>query len=171
MPYRLKNVRVLVIDNNQPVRMLIRSILLDLGFSLVDMADNAEDAWNLYCQHGPDVILMDWRYNKPEGLDFVRRVRTARNSPAANIPIILMTAYTNKDMLFKARDAGITEFLIKPFTIDTLTRQFSQLIEKPRDFVISQNFTGPDRRRRHAAIEDLGKKRKADQSKTVKEDV
>lgn len=171
MAYRLKNIRILLIEHNQPVRMLIRSILLDLGFGLVDTAEEMEQGWNLYCAHEPDIILMDWRFNHPQGLDFIRRVRTSSASPVQHVPIILMTAYTNKDLLFKARDAGITEFLIKPFTVETLTRQVTQLVEKPRDFVISQGFIGPDRRRRHAAIDEIEKKRKKDQSKTQKEDV
>lgn len=170
MAYRLKNIRVLVIDPNHTIRNLIRSLLLDLGFHFVDMAENINDGWRLYCEHQPDVMLLDWRFNNDDTLDFIRRIRLSRQGPDAGIPIILMTAYTNKELLFKARDAGITEFLIKPFTIETLTRQFAQLIEKPRDFVMSKNFTGPDRRRRHAAIEDVGKKRKADNGKTVKED-
>lgn len=162
MPYRLKNLRVLLIDDNQPVRLLIRSLLLDLGFNLVDMAENIEEGWNLYCANTPDVILLDWRLDNPDGLEFVRRLRKSRSSPTPDIPVIMMTGYTNKDLLFKARDAGISEFLIKPFTIDTLTRQFSQLIEKPRDFVITNEFVGPDRRRRREEISQAAGKRKVD---------
>lgn len=162
MAYRLKNLRILLIEQNQPVRVLIRSVLLDLGFGLVDAVAETEQAWALYTEHEPDIIMMDWRFNHPQGLAFIKRIRTAKNSPVPNVPIILMMAYTNKELLFQARDAGITEFLIKPFTVETLTRQITQLIEKPRDFVISQGFIGPDRRRRHAAIDEAERKRKQD---------
>lgn len=170
MAYRLKNLRVLLIDDNQPVRLLIGNLLKDLGFTQVDMADNTSEGWDLYCAHKPDILLVDWRMDHPEGLEFVRRVRGSRTSPTPDVPVIMMTAYTNKDMLFQARDSGITEFLIKPFTVETLTRQISQLIEKPRDFVIAPKFVGPDRRRRNIAATESAKKRKADKSAPVTEE-
>lgn len=148
MAYRLKNLRVLVIDHNLTVRLLLRSLLLDLGFGIVDMAANTDEGWSLYLEHRPDVILVDWRLDKNDGIDFVRRVRIDAQSPTPDVSIIMMTSHTNKERLFQARDSGVTEFLIKPFTIDTLTKHFTHLIEKPRDFVRAPKFTGPDRRRR-----------------------
>lgn len=150
MAYRLKNLRVLVIDDNMPVRMLIRSILVDLGFANVDMAENTAQGWELYCEQLPDVILVDWRMDQDDALEFIKRIRRDPYSPAKDTPVIMMTGYTNKERVLQARDAGITEFLIKPFTVDTLVNHFTHLIEKPRDFVIAQNFIGPDRRRRSA---------------------
>lgn len=162
MAYRLKNLRVLLVDDNPSVCELIRSLLLDLGFATIDTAATPDEGWTLYCAHKPDILLVDWRIDHPEGLDFVRRIRGSRASPTPDVPVILMTAYTNKELLFQARDAGITEFLIKPFTIETLTRQLAHLIERPRDFVIAPRFVGPDRRRRNIADPDIAGKRKDD---------
>ena len=162
MAYRLKNLRILVIDGNQPVRTLIRSILMDLGFGTIDLAKNTEEAWTLYCAHRPDMILLDWRLDDNESLDFVKRIRTDESSPAQHVPLVIMTGHTNKERVVMARDTGVTEFLIKPFTITALTRHFTNLIEKPRDFVKAPRFVGPDRRRRAEQAQVSDKKRKVD---------
>lgn len=168
MAYKLKNLRILVIDDNTPVRMLIRTLLLDLGFGVVDVAPNVQAGWELYRSYKPDVILVDWRLDDSEGLEFVRRVRKDRSSPTPHLPMIVMTGYTNKQRVFEARDTGVTEFLIKPFSIQALTEHLTHIIEKPRDFVMAPGFTGPDRRRRRDTVPDDGKKRKVDKSTPAK---
>jgi len=161
MAYRLKNLRILVIDSNMPVRNLIRSILLDLGFGVVDAAKDTEEAWTMYHENRPDTILLDWRLDDTEALNFVRRIRMELGGSAQRVPVIIMTGHTNKERVMLARDTGVTEFLIKPFTINALVKHFTNLIEKPRDFVKAPSFVGPDRRRRaDGSVPD--KKRKQD---------
>lgn len=149
MSYKLSRIRILVIDDNQPIRMLIRSLLLDLGVGVVDMAGSADEGWREYIRHKPDIIFVDWRMEDMDGLDFTYRVRRDEESPTPTIPIIMMTGFTNKERVFQARDAGVTEFLIKPFTVQGLSRHLSHVIENPRQFIVSPNFVGPDRRRRN----------------------
>jgi two-component system, chemotaxis family, chemotaxis protein CheY len=165
MSYKLKNIRVLVIDDNMPIRMLVRSLLLDLGFGSVDVAADGEEGWKSYCLHKPDIILVDWRMDKVDGVEFTRRVRSDNTSPKSKVPVIMMTGFTNKQRVFAARDVGVTEFLIKPFTVQTLAAHLMHVIERPRDFVIAPNFVGPDRRRRKDDVDDDGKKRKTDPKK------
>jgi DNA-binding response OmpR family regulator len=64
------------------------------------------------------------------------------------VPIILMTGYSAKIRVMEARDKGVTEFMVKPFSAKDLFARIEQLVEKPRKFVHSKGFFGPDRRRR-----------------------
>lgn len=165
MSYKLSRIRVLVIDDNQPIRMLIRSLLLDLGVGVVDMSDNGEHGWREYIKHKPDIIFVDWKMENSDGIEFTKRVRQDSDSPTPTIPIIMMTGFTNKERVFQARDVGVTEFLIKPFTVQGLSRHLTHVIENPRQFVVSPNFVGPDRRRRHDPAEAKKARRKIDKDK------
>ncbi len=163
MAYNLKKLRVLIIDDNMPIRMLVRSLLLDLGFGSVEVAATAEDGWAIYFLHKPDLILLDWRMEGGmDGLEFTRRVRTQLGSPKPRVPIIMMTGFASKKVVLDARDAGVTEILIKPFTVQTLIKHLTHIIENPRDFIVAPKFTGPDRRRRKDSVPDEKKKRMAD---------
>lgn len=165
MSYKLKNLRVLVVDDNKPIRALLRALLLDLGFGTIDAAETLEEGWGFYCEHKPDLILVDWRMDRQDAIEFTKRVREDQRSPAPYLPVIVMTGFTSKERVFHARDAGATEFLIKPFTIRTLVDHLTHIIERPRDFVIAPEFVGPDRRRRSEDVPH--KKRRADKIKNA----
>ena len=162
MVYRLDNVRVLVIDDNMPIRMLIRMLLLDLGVGFVDVAADGEAGLALYRQRQPDIILVDWRMDKMDGIAFTKILRHDQSEHALHVPIIMMTGFTNKERVILARDAGITEFLIKPFTVQALTKHIEGVIEKPRPFVHAPKFDGPDRRRKRQPVPETAKKREDD---------
>jgi DNA-binding response OmpR family regulator len=79
------------------------------------------------------------------------------------VPVILMTGYSQKKRVLMARDSGITEFLVKPFTAKALYQRIEILIEKPRLFVKSNAYFGPDRRRKGDAGYS-GKNRRQDEA-------
>jgi two-component system, chemotaxis family, chemotaxis protein CheY len=149
MTYQLKNIRVLVIDENQPIRLLVRNLLLDLGVGMVDIAPNPKQGWELFTQFKQDLLLVDWPVlNGRAALDFVRKIRRDAQSPDPHVPVLLMTGFSSEERVFHARDAGITEFMTKPITIPNLVRFITHIVENPRPFIEAPVFTGPDRRRR-----------------------
>jgi two-component system chemotaxis response regulator CheY len=149
MTYQLKNIRILVVDDNQPIRLLLRSILLDLGVGMVDVASDPHQGWSLFGQFKQDLLLVDWPVIESEAvLNMIMKIRRDSESPNPHVPILLMTGFSNEERVRQARDAGITEFLMKPFTIKNLVRYMTHIVENPRPFVDAPIFTGPDRRRR-----------------------
>ena len=70
-------------------------------------------------------------------------MRTDPASPNRYVPIILMTGFSERRRVMQARDAGVTEFLVKPFTARDLYKRLAQVIERPRQFVRSAEFFGP----------------------------
>lgn len=171
MSYNLRALRILVIDDNMPIRMLIRSLLLDLGVGSVDIAANGQEGLEKYDLTKPDIILVDWRMDKMDGIAFTKAIRKYPTLHAKHIPIIMMTGFTNKQRVFLARDAGITEFLIKPFTVQALAKHLTHVIEHPRDIIDAPKFLGPDRRRRKDEIDAESSKRKVDRKKREPEKV
>lgn len=127
---------------------LLKSILGTFGIKNIYTGKNGEEGFKAFCNYQPDLIITDWMMRPVDGISLTRRVRNDPLSPNQFTPVILMTGFTEKRRVMQARDAGITEFLVKPFNARDLYRRISQIIEKPRQFVRSEDFFGPDRRRK-----------------------
>jgi len=148
MPYKLDTARILIVDDLQPILDLTKSILSIYGFKHVFTANNAEKGFNLACAKEPDLIITDWIMEPTDGLELTKRIRTDKRTPDPFVPIVMMTGFSSRLRVEAARDAGVTEFLVKPFTAQDLYKRIQQIIEKPRQFVDSEEFFGPDRRRK-----------------------
>ena len=126
---------------------LLKSLLNTFGIDNVMSARDGDEGFKIFCKEAPDLIITDWMMKPTDGISFTRRVRNDMMSPNQFTPVILMTGFSEKRRVMQARDAGITEFLVKPFNARDLYRRIVQIIEKPRQFVRSDDFFGPDRRR------------------------
>lgn len=153
MAYQFENIRMLVIEDNKPMLSLVKSLLLALGVGDVFGAEDGEEGFEIFRREDPDIVIADWLMKPVDGISFTKRVRTDPLSPNPYVPVILMTGFSEKARVMEARDAGVTEFLVKPFTTKELYRRLAQIIERPRQFVRSEDFFGPDRRR-HRTAED-----------------
>lgn len=147
MSYQLQSIRVLIVEDNQPMLDLAKSILATFGVGMVYTAKNGEDGFKKFCDLNPDLVVADWMMKPMDGISLTRRIRNDAASPNQFVPVILMTGFSEKRRVIQARDAGVTEFLVKPFNARDLYRRISQVIERPRQFVRSEDFFGPDRRR------------------------
>lgn len=147
MSYQFQGIRVLIVEDNQPMLDLAKALLATFGVGTVYTARNGEDGFRKFCDLNPDLIIADWMMKPMDGISLTRRIRNDPASPNQFAPIILMTGFSERRRVIQARDAGVTEFLVKPFNARDLYRRISQVIERPRQFVRSDDFFGPDRRR------------------------
>lgn len=148
MPLKLEKVSVLVVEDTIPMRKLIVSVLETLGVGKVYTADNGEQGFTQYIANKPDIIITDWLMKPIDGIEFIKKIRLAPNSPNRTVPVIIITGYSAVTRVMEARDHGVTEFLVKPFTANDLSKRLAHVINKPRDFVQTPRYFGPDRRRR-----------------------
>lgn len=146
---------------------LMRSLLFALGFENIITAQDGEEAYKVFKNHNPDIVITDWVMRPKNGLYLIEQIRRSEDSPNPYVPIIMMTGYSSLAHVELARDSGMTEFLVKPFTVKDLSLRIRQVIERPRKFVDTEEFFGPDRRRRKQGVEDDDKKRHDD----VRDDV
>lgn len=165
MSYDFENIKVLIVEDNQPMLELAKSILLTFGVGNVQTAKDGESGFRLFCSFAPDLVIADWMMKPMDGISLTRRIRNDPSSPNQFVPVILMTGFSEKRRVFQARDAGVTEFLVKPFNARDLYRRISQVIERPRQFVRSEDFFGPDRRRVKAEAYTGPQKRETDGKK------
>ena len=149
MAYDLSSLHIMLVDDNQHARRLMREILSGLGIRQVQAYDSVENAIHEINQHQFDLALVDWFMEPMDGLQLVRWIRTAKESPDPYLPIIMVSAHSEMNRVETARDAGVSEYLVKPVSAKGVYNKIARLIEDPRTFVRSSDFSGPNRRRQH----------------------
>lgn len=148
MAIRFNNLSILVAEDNKAMLSLIRAVLNTLEFQDIHTSANGEDAWRVFQSQKPDIVLTDWEMETMTGIELVRKIRRDPDSANRMIPVVILTGYALPERIIEARDAGVTEFLVKPFTAKELANRLAYVINKPRDFIETDTFVGPDRRRR-----------------------
>ena len=149
--YDLSKLRVLLVDDHQPMRLVLSAMLQAFGFTDIHEATNGQEGLEMCLKLNPDIAFVDWIMDPMDGLSFTRIVRQGRRGLNPFMPIVLVTGRTDRAHVIEARDAGVTEIVAKPLSIDHLYRRIVALIEQPRPFVRTKHYFGPDRRRRRDA--------------------
>ena len=145
----LSALRILVVDDNRHAIEIVRSILASIGCQDIVPAATAHDAFRQMQQQTIDLVILDQNLGAGgEGIQLVKRIRNDPASPNPYMPILMLTGYADERRVTAARDAGVSEFLVKPFTVTGLLKRIEALILQPRPFVRSGSYFGPDRRRR-----------------------
>ena len=109
--------RVLVAEDDFLVSEAIDRALKKVGFECAGRANNGEKAIELACSLKPDVILMDIKMPKVDGLEAARKIQELMPTP-----IVILTAYESTELVVKATDTGISAYLIKPPEPDEIMR-------------------------------------------------
>lgn len=153
--------RVLVVDPNPTAAKLLAETLKGLGVGSVQFKAEGRAALDLCRDFEPTLIFTEHRGPQLDGESFVRAVR--RSSLACRkIPIIMVTAEATAASILGARDAGVHEFLRKPFTAGDLTKRIEVVALKPRNWIEAVGYVGPDRRRFNSGEYAGPRKRKSD---------
>ncbi|MCW8860881.1 MAG: response regulator, partial [Rhodospirillales bacterium] len=136
------------VDDNKHMRALVKTILHALGVKNCLEAGDGADAFKELRHFPADIIICDWNMSPLDGIDFVRLVRTGKDSPNPFVPIIMLTGHTEMHRVVEARDVGVHEFLAKPISAKALYSRVRSIIDRPRPFVRAGLYFGPDRRRK-----------------------
>jgi two-component system chemotaxis response regulator CheY len=144
-----ESLRALVVDDNAHMRSLLRSLLNSIGVKNIAEAGHGGMALEMLRERKSELVLSDMAMKPMDGLEFTRLVRNSDISPNPFVPIIMITGHTERHRVEAARDAGVTEFLVKPITAHSLFSRIAEIVERPRAFVRCETYFGPDRRRRN----------------------
>lgn len=148
MAMSLEGLCFLVVDDNEFIRRLLRRVFVSLGVGKVIEAADGRDGYEAYLNGLADVVFTDWVMEPVDGLTLVRDIRNKPDSPDPYTPIIMITAYAELERIEQARDAGVNEVLAKPFTIAGIVSRLESVIVRPRSFVRTDYYFGPERRRK-----------------------
>lgn len=158
--YALGELSLLIVDDSKHMRTLVRTIVNSLGILEVFEAENGEQAYKALEDFPADIIIVDWNMSPMDGIEFTRQVRTNDDSPNAYVPIIMLTGHTQMKRVEIARDAGVNEFLAKPVSAKKIYQRIHEILEKPRQYIRTPNYFGPDRRRKNDPEYKGGERRK-----------
>ncbi|MGL4595580.1 MAG: response regulator [Thermoguttaceae bacterium] len=114
--------RVLVVDDSSTMRKIILRSLQAVGVKDVAEASDGEEAISIFQPGAFDLILTDWNMPGKTGLDVLKAIRAIDKK----IPVIMVTTEAEKSRVLEAIQAGVTDYLVKPFTADTLREKLEK---------------------------------------------
>jgi two-component system chemotaxis response regulator CheY len=123
---KLKNSKVLIVDDMASVRSVIKAYLFDLGLSQVTEAANGQKALALLLEHRFDLIISDWDMPVMNGLDMLKAVRADQR--LGSIKFLMLTANAKAPMVQAAIAAGVSDYIIKPFTFQIFQFKIKRLL-------------------------------------------
>lgn len=160
----LQNLQILLVDDNQHMRTIAAAILKSAGMGKVREAANGGAALEMLREGPIDLAIVDFNMFPLDGVEFTRLVRNSPDSANPYLPIIMMTGHSEKSRVVEARDAGVTEFVVKPITAKAILERVQAVIFKPRPFVRTGAYFGPDRRRTTSPTYSGPRRRSTDRS-------
>jgi two-component system chemotaxis response regulator CheY len=159
---RFDLLKILLVDDNPHMRTLLSEILRAIGVRQICEANDGAEALQVMRSHAVDIVMTDLAMQPLDGIDFVRLLRNAPDSPNPMAPVIMITGHSTMKRVNEARDVGITEFLSKPVTARGVLERITRVVECPRAFVRTEDYFGPDRRRRNDPGYDGPRRRRSD---------
>ncbi|MFN3523398.1 MAG: response regulator [Phenylobacterium sp.] len=160
MNYHL--LKILIVDDNHHMRVLLAEILRAIGVNAIFEAADGAEGLQMMRSHAVDIVMTDLTMQPLDGIDFVRLLRNSPDSPNQMIPVIMVTGHSTMKRVAEARDAGVNEILTKPLTARGVIDRITRVINHPRPFIRTNDYFGPDRRRRNDPDYDGPRRRSTD---------
>ena len=124
-----KNMRVFIVDDYTTMLRILRNLLRQLDLNNVEEANDGENAYHMMQKTPPDLIISDWNMVPVTGLDLLRRVRA--DAKLKHIPFIMVTAESKTENVVTAKQAGVSNYIVKPFNADTLRAKILSVCPTP----------------------------------------
>ncbi|MGV8853180.1 MAG: response regulator [Devosia sp.] len=145
---------VLVADHSAHMAALVTVMLRSLGRKDIREAYDASKVMLELSRRAFDVLIIDDALGGMDGVALTRKLRASADNRNRLIPIIMMSAAPDAKRIADARDAGVTEFLRKPFAASHLQTRLLSIAAHPRSFIEGAEYVGPDRRRKTVDVGD-----------------
>lgn len=119
-----KSMNVLIVDDYKTMLRIIRNLLKQIGFENVDEATDGTQALDKLKGKSYGLIISDWNMEPMTGIELLREVR----GNGSDIPFIMVTAENKTENVLAARQAGVNNYIVKPFNADTLRQKISSVL-------------------------------------------
>lgn len=124
-----KKMKILVVDDFSTMRKVIKNLLKQSGFTNVVEAEDGVAALRVLKSQPVNFIISDWNMPNMTGLEFLKAVRA--DSELNSLPFLMVTAEALKDNIVLAVKAGVSNYIVKPFTAEVLNQKIEKILEKP----------------------------------------
>ena len=146
----LQKFNVLIFDPDTEMANVLKSVLQEMGFTNILVTNDESSVYTMLKNNSIDFLITEWskksHSSRKDGLELLTRIRKDPMSPNPALPVVMLTARAENADVLTARDHGINEYVVKPYSAKSLFARLERLIEHPRSFVATPGFTGPDRR-------------------------
>jgi two-component system chemotaxis response regulator CheY len=144
---RIQALCVLVVDDNQYMRKMIRNLLVNCGVKDIYEAGDGITALDTLRTVGADVVILDWEMPLLNGAELVRIVRSPGVFPMPDVPIIMLSGYGERWHVLEAARLGVNEYLVKPVSAKAIYDRLVSITLQPRPSVQLGDYYGPEPRR------------------------
>jgi two-component system, chemotaxis family, chemotaxis protein CheY len=119
------NMKVLIVDDFSTMRKIVRNIIKQIGFKNIIEADDGKSAVKELKKGKVDLILCDWNMPEMSGIDLLKTVRS--DGGLKDIPFVMITAEAQKDYILEAVKEGVSNYIVKPFTAETISEKLTKI--------------------------------------------
>ena len=117
---------ILIVDDYKTMLRIVRNLLKRVGFENVDEAAGGTEAFNKMKEKKYELVISDWNMEPVTGLDLLKKVRG--NGSTKDIPFIVITAESTADNVIATKEAGVSNYIVKPFNAETLKQKLTAVL-------------------------------------------
>ena len=121
-----KNMNILIVDDYKTMLRIIKNLLKQLGFNNVDEALDGSQALQTFQSKEYGLVISDWNMEPMSGIELLKEVRGGAKN--ADVPFIMITAESKTENVIAAKQAGVSNYIVKPFNAETLKQKISSVI-------------------------------------------
>lgn len=122
------SIKVLVVDDMSTMRRIVKNVLKQIGYENIVEAEHGQDALNKLKGGGFGLVVSDWNMPVMSGIDLLRAVRA--DGHLKTLPFLMVTAEAQKDNIIEAVQAGVSNYVVKPFTAEALQEKLNKIFAK-----------------------------------------
>ncbi len=120
--------KILVVDDFSTMRRIVKNILKQLGYENIDEAEDGAQAYSKLQGGDFDFVVSDWNMPNMDGLELLKKIRSDERLKA--LPVLMVTAEAEKEKVITAIQAGVNNYVVKPFTAEVLKEKMDRVFEK-----------------------------------------
>jgi two-component system chemotaxis response regulator CheY len=121
-----KNMKIMIVDDYSTMLRILRNLLRQLEFNNVEEATNGGDALQKLRESTYNLVISDWNMQPMTGLELLKEVRA--DTKLKHIPFIMVTAESKTDNVIAAKQAGVSNYIVKPFNAETLKTKMASVL-------------------------------------------
>lgn len=121
------NMDILVVDDASTMRRIVRGLLRELSLKNIREAENGSDALEELKRKKADLVISDWNMPQMTGIELLRAIRS--DGALKDVPVLMVTAEAKKENILEAVQAGVNNYIVKPFSAETLQEKLNKIFK------------------------------------------
>lgn len=121
------NMDILVVDDASTMRRIVRGLLRELSLKNIREAENGSDALEQLRRKKADLVISDWNMPQMTGIELLRAIRS--DNGLKEVPVLMVTAEAKKENIMEAVQAGVSNYIVKPFSAETLQEKLNKIFK------------------------------------------